>query len=182
MGLGAAALLGSCSKSEDTEPFVPAVEGATQPESGGAPLSEDEACERLLSAAVDAYEQLGCSPPTFPDCPGFVRPAGGSGCYEYSADSVEACEERYKAATDCRALSPCFATALPNGELSSCELVSGGGDGGAGGAGGAAGAGALGGAAGSGGAVAAGAGPVEGGAAGMGGQATAGEAAGGAAG
>jgi hypothetical protein len=127
----------SCTSSEDTEPYVPAVSGATQPEADGELIGEEEACDRLKSAAEEAYERLGCPEPSFAGCPAFVRPAGGSGCYEYSEGSVEACEAAYEAADSCRSLSPCLATAVPNAELPSCEHlgVPAGGGAGAGGAG-----------------------------------------------
>jgi hypothetical protein len=116
-------LFASCTSSEDTEPFVPAVEGASQPKASGALVSEDDACERLLKTAKAAYKRLGCSPPGFAACPGFLRPGGGSGCYEYFEDSVSACEERYEEAPSCRELSPCLATAQLNEELTTCERV-----------------------------------------------------------
>ena len=120
---------------------MPAVEGARQPDEGGALLSEEDACERLRSAALDAYETLGCDAPEYPDCPGFLRPGGGSGCYEYSEDSIAACEKAYEDARSCRVLSPCLATAQLNLELPTCEqVIVDPGAGGAGGAGGAAGA------------------------------------------
>jgi|GEM_PF-4206012 len=116
-------LFASCTASEDTEPFVPAVEGASQPTASGDLVSEDDACERLLKAAEAAYDRLGCSLPRFPECPGFLRPGGGSGCYEYFDDSVSACEETYEKAPSCRELSPCLATAQLNEELETCEKV-----------------------------------------------------------
>jgi hypothetical protein len=135
-------LFASCTSSEDTEPFVPAVEGARQPQGSGALVSEDDACERLLKASKAAYKRLGCTAPKLPECPGFLRPGGGSGCYEYFDESVSACEETYEKAPSCRELSPCLATAELNTELPTCEQV----DvvepvGGAGGAGGATGVG-----------------------------------------
>lgn len=137
-------LLPSCTKSEDTEPFIPATEGATQPAGGGARLTEDEACSRLLDAAKAARKRLGCEGPELAACPGFLRPGGGSGCYEYAASSVSECEKTYQAAGSCQSLSPCIATALRNEELATCELTSDG-EGGAG-SGGTAGAGSEGGA------------------------------------
>jgi hypothetical protein len=132
----AAALLlsASCTTDEDTEPHVPAKAAATQPEGGGALLREDDACDRLLSAAIDAYERLGCDQPSFPECPAFIRPGGGSGCYEYQEGSLEACEQIYADATDCGTLAPCFATAVLNLELPTCEQLTAPGAGGAGGA------------------------------------------------
>jgi len=126
-------LFASCTKSEDTEPFVPAVEGARQPSGEGALVSEEDACARLLEAANDAYDRLGCDAPSFPKCPGFLRPGGGSGCYEYYDDSVTACVDSYDDARSCREMSPCLATAERNDTLATCEVV----DDGTGGAGGA---------------------------------------------
>ena len=128
-------LYASCTSSEDTEPFVPAVEGASQPKAEGSLISEEDACARLLSAAKDAYERLGCDTPDFAECPGFLRPGGGSGCYEYYEGSVAACEKTYKGAPSCRELSPCLAVAERNDELATCEQVEVPGGGGAGGAG-----------------------------------------------
>ena len=116
-------LFASCTGSEDTEPFLPAVEGASQPKGSGVLVSEDDACDRLLKAATAAYKRLGCSSPSFPKCPAFLRPGGGSGCYEYFDDSVSACEETYEKAPSCRELSPCLATAQLNEALSTCERV-----------------------------------------------------------
>ena len=134
-----ALLYASCTTSEDTEPYVPAVDGAIQPEASGALISEDDACDRLKSAAEKAYDRLDCEPPTFQDCPAFLRPGGGSGCYEYREGSIEACEDKYAEASSCRTLSPCFATAELNLELATCEQVpvgeGGAGGGAAGGAG-----------------------------------------------
>jgi hypothetical protein len=122
----------SCTKSEDTEPFVPASPGATQPEAGGALLTEDEACSRLSDALSSARKKLGCGGPKPADCPGFVRPGGGSGCYEYSEESVEACEDAYESAFSCQSLAPCIVTAERNDSLDTCEMLSTG-EGGAGG-------------------------------------------------
>jgi len=122
----------SCTTDEDTEPHVPAMSGATQPEPGGALLSEDEACERLLTATQGAYDRLGCDA-SFAECPAFLRPGGGSGCYEYFEGSIEACEVAFDDASSCRNLSPCFATAELNLELPTCEQLTSG-EGGAGGA------------------------------------------------
>jgi hypothetical protein len=109
--------------------------------------------------------------------PSFLRPGGGSGCYEYREDSVQACERAYDDAKTCRTLAPCIATAELNTELETCELVEDG-SGGAGAAGASAG-----GAGGAAGAAPGGAGGVEseGGAAPVGGAVgSAGEASGGA--
>jgi hypothetical protein len=171
-------LFASCTKSEDTEPFVPAVEGARQPSGEGDLVSEADACARLLDAAKEAYDRLGCDAPSFPKCPAFLRPGGGSGCYEYYDDSVTACVKSYEDAPSCRELSPCLATAERNDALDTCEVV----DDGMGGAGGV-GTGGGGPVGGAGGAPSDGGAPpvVEAGAAGMGGSpGVAGQSAGGA--
>jgi hypothetical protein len=118
-----ALLFASCTTDEDTEPHVPSMPGATQPEGDGALLSEADACDRARSAAFDAYDRLGCDEPTFPECPAFLRPGGGSGCYEYREGSVEACEQAYQDATSCRTLGPCLVTAEQNLDLDTCEQV-----------------------------------------------------------
>jgi hypothetical protein len=123
LSLAGLPLFASCTTSEDTEPFVPASEGAKQPKGEGALVSEDDACAELLKAANAAYDRLGCAPTAFPKCPGFLRPGGGSGCYEYYEDSVTACVKAYGDAGSCRDLSPCLATAELNEALPSCELL-----------------------------------------------------------
>lgn len=125
-------LVPSCTKSEDTEPFVPASEGAIQPEGGGDLLTEEDACSRLAGALLAARKRLGCTGPKPAECPGFLRPGGGDGCYEYSEDSVEACEGAYEDAFSCSDLAPCIVTAERNDSLPTCELSSTG-EGGAGG-------------------------------------------------
>ena len=134
LALAGSLLAPSCTPSEDTEPFVPASEGAQQPPGGGATLVEDEACSRLLKAASAAYKRLGCAAPQLAECPGFLRPGGGSGCYEYSASSISACEKAYGDAASCQGLAPCVATATRNDELPTCELLDAQGGAGGGGA------------------------------------------------
>lgn len=128
-------LLPSCSETEDTEPFVPATEGARQPPGGGAREGEEAACSDLREATLDAYQRLGCGQPMLADCPAFIRPAGGSGCYEYEQASVGACQKAYAEAASCRELSLCLPTAVLDTRLVSCEL-SGAGGAAAGGSGG----------------------------------------------
>ncbi|HEY6079408.1 MAG TPA: hypothetical protein VIW29_11425 [Polyangiaceae bacterium] len=120
----------SCTSDQDTEPFVPALPGATQPVASGSLLSEGEACERLLEAATSAYAEHGCEL-EHAECPDFIRSAGASGCYEYQEESVEECESSYAAATSCSNLAPCFVTAIENTSLPECELVAVPGEGGA---------------------------------------------------
>jgi hypothetical protein len=117
-------LYASCTKSEDTEPNVPATEGAKQPAGSGALVSETDACTQLLDAANAAYKRLHCeAAPKFPKCPDFLRPGGGSGCYEYYENSVTACVKAYSSAGSCGSLAPCFAAAERNDGLSTCEAL-----------------------------------------------------------
>jgi len=136
-------LSAACTSSEDTEPFVPAVEGARQPPGSGPLVSEAEACERVREAAKAAYDRLRCQEPAFADCPDYVRPGAASGCYEYYEQSVAACEKAYEDSRTCGNLAPCVVSAARNDELETCQLPEegSGGQGGAGGAAGAAGAG-----------------------------------------
>jgi hypothetical protein len=136
LALGGLPFFASCTKSEDTEPLVPAMQGAKQPDGGGNLIGEDEACERLSSAAKAAYKRVGCDAPELLDCPAFVRPGGGSGCYQYSEESVASCEQSYKDASSCLELSPCAATAVLDEALPTCEGLPGSSLGGAGGGGG----------------------------------------------
>jgi hypothetical protein len=124
-------LSSSCTPSEDTEPFIPAREGPTQPAANGDLLSADDACARLLAAAEDAYDRLGCDERKVSECPGFLGPAGGNGCYEYDEKSISECESAYDDARSCQVL-PCIVTAQRNDQLPGCELA----DNGAGGQGG----------------------------------------------
>ena len=122
LALSGLPLFASCTSSEDTEPFVPAREGATQPDANGDLLSEDDACAIVHKAAKAAYERFNCDGEVA-ECPGFLRPGGGNGCYEYYSDSVTACESAYEDAASCRSLSPCIVSAKRNDELATCETV-----------------------------------------------------------
>jgi len=121
----ASALLGlplyaSCTPSEDTEPYVPSSEGAVQPGGDGAVLPEAEACQRIAAAEDEARDRLGCDAPERAACPSYIRPAGGSGCYEYRKASVEGCEAAYADAESC-AFAPCIVVAVENAALRTCE-------------------------------------------------------------
>jgi hypothetical protein len=141
-GVGLASLLvglplfASCTSSEDTEPFIPATQGAKQPSGSGTTVSETEACERVRQAAEAAYDRLRCPPPAFSDCPEYVRPGGASGCYEYYEESVAACEQAYDGARSCGTLAPCIVSAALNEQLETCERPDEGGGGQGGGSGG----------------------------------------------
>jgi hypothetical protein len=124
IGLG-----GSCSESDETEPFIPPRVGAEQPSSGGDPVSEGETCERLREAEEAARVDLQCDDLERPECPAYVRPAG-TGCWEYSEDTVAACVEKIAAYDDCSdfELSPCILTAVASD--AECPMPGGGGAGG----------------------------------------------------
>jgi hypothetical protein len=120
LALSGLPLWASCTKSEDTEPFVPAQQGATQPPAEGALISEDDACDRVRKAYEGTYDDLGCDLPEPPQCPAFIRPGAGSGCYEYYEDSVATCEKAYQDAGSCGSLVPCVVSAKRNDALPSC--------------------------------------------------------------
>jgi hypothetical protein len=131
--LGASLLLlglgGSCSESDETEDFIPPRVGAEQPASGGDSLSEEEACERLRDAEEAARTDLQCHDLERPECPFYVRPAG-TGCWEYSEDSVAACVDKIGDYDDCADFeqTPCILTATPS--ESRCPTLGGAGAGG----------------------------------------------------
>jgi hypothetical protein len=129
-------LSASCTPSEDTEPFIPAREGPSQASGRGTLVSADIACERLRAAAEDAYDRLRCDDLSAGDCPAFLGPAGGNGCYEYADESIAKCEAAYEDARSCQAL-PCVVTGERNDRLPGCEQSGEGGDGGQGALGGA---------------------------------------------
>jgi len=132
---------GSCTGNEADQPVLPARPGAFQPPGGGAPISEDEACQRLTAAQEGSRRRLTCQELEHPACPYYVRPAG-TGCWTYDEKSVEACEDFVSGYTSCSDFDdrPCVLTALPAPELSCPERGAGGeGGGGAAGHGGSAG-------------------------------------------
>lgn len=116
-------LYASCTKSEDTEPFVPATQGAQQPGAEGALISEDDACERVRAAYAKAYDDLGCNFAEPPECPVFIRPGAGAGCFEYYEGSVAACEQAYGDVSSCSAFPLCVVSAKRNDALPTCVMV-----------------------------------------------------------
>jgi len=144
----------SCSSTPDTADVIPPLPGAVQPDGGGSLVDEDTACAALVKAEADARSKLGCDA-VKRTCPGFIRPAGGEGCFVYDQASIDSCRTIYAGLTSCDAFDqrPCLLTAE-----SKCDE----GAGGAGGQGGAAGAGGIPGASGAGGASGASAGGTAG--------------------
>ncbi len=145
MGIGALSLLvvgwvTACSESKDTNPVVTPKSGAYQPEPSGTTIGEDEACQALTAAEDAQRSALGCGSVQRAPCPDYVRPAGGSGCYEYDEGTVNECASYYAGLTNCSDFveKPCVITAVPT---AACATASGG----AGGMGGSAGAGGSGG-------------------------------------
>ncbi len=123
----------SCTSDTETEPYVPSEPGAVQPSSGGPLLAEADACTQLQSAESSARSALGCAA-VARECPNYIRPAGGSGCFRYSKASLTGCAALYGTFTACTDFDahPCLVSAT------ACEVEAG--EGGAGGALGAAGA------------------------------------------
>jgi hypothetical protein len=115
VALVALSLGAACTKSKDTEDYVPSERGARQPGAGGAFISEARACAELQAAEADARAALGCSA-VRRDCPAFIRPAGGEACFEYSQASVKGCADLYDSFNSCEdfALHPCLISAASN--------------------------------------------------------------------
>jgi len=132
-GLLALAVAAACSSTHDTGDYVPSQPGAMQPDAGGKLVAEDEACAALTKAEADARSALGC-PSVKRDCPSYIRPAGGEGCFVYDQASIDGCSAIYRKFTACGDfdLHPCVIAA----ESQCTEPTMG--EGGAAGAGGAA--------------------------------------------
>jgi len=129
LAVSAVLVLGSaCTESKDTAAHLPSERGAVQPDAGGALIGELIACSELKAVEAATRAQLGCGAVTR-ECPEFIRPAGGEGCFEYSEASVKACSALYQSFTSCDEFTkhPCLISAVSN-----CE---GAGEGGAGAAG-----------------------------------------------
>ena len=109
------AVAASCSKTEDTQAYVPSEQGAVQPDAGGVLLSEASACSALKAAESRARDALGC-PALTRECPGYIRPAGGADCFQYSQDSVTGCESLYESFSACEDFDrhPCLIAAISN--------------------------------------------------------------------
>jgi len=103
----------ACSSSSETKDTVPARSGFEMPEAGAAKMSEVDACASLSEALSSTAGRLGCSAPPVV-CPSYVRPAGGEGCFEYSASSVEECKKIIQRYTRCSEFTThrCIVTAL----------------------------------------------------------------------
>jgi len=105
---------GACTGVDDDQPAIAARPGATQHGGKGAPLGEEEACNRIRKAEEDARRSLNCPDLERPRCPDYIRPAGG-GCWTYATQSVDACVtviENYVACADFSD-QPCIVTATP---------------------------------------------------------------------
>jgi len=116
LGLAALAALAvgsGCTKSEDTENYVPSERGAVQPDAGGALINELSACTELRALEADARLALRCAA-VVRECPAFIRPAGGEACFEYSQASIDGCEALYASFTSCDdfVLHPCLISAV----------------------------------------------------------------------
>lgn len=139
MGIGALGLLlagwaTACSESKDTNPVVTPKSGAFQPTPNGVTIGEADACEAITAAEDAKRSALGCGSVQRAPCPEYIRPAGGSDCYEYDEGTVNECVSYYGGLTSCTDFTqkPCIVTAVPT---ASCASASGG-NGGTGGSGG----------------------------------------------
>jgi hypothetical protein len=128
VSLVVAVLAASCTSTHDTADVVPPLPGAFQSDAGGKLIDEATACAELTQAESSARAALGCDAP-MRDCPAYIRPAGGAGCFLYDEASVAGCVDHFNSFGSCDAFDarPCLVTAV-----SRCDAV----DSGAGGAGG----------------------------------------------
>jgi hypothetical protein len=127
VSLVVAVLAASCTSTHDTADVVPPLRGAFQSDAGGKLIDEATACAELTQAESSARAALGCDA-LKRDCPAYIRPAGGAGCFLYDEASVAGCVDHFNSFGSCDAFDarPCLVTAV-----SHCDA----GDSGAGGAG-----------------------------------------------
>jgi hypothetical protein len=137
VSLVAAVLAASCTSTHDNADVVPAQPGAFQPDAGGALIDEATACAALTKAESKARAALSCDA-VERDCPSYIRPAGGEGCFVYDQASLDGCSTLYTSFTSCDDFDrhPCVLTAE-----SKCDAAGEGGASGLGGASGVSGAG-----------------------------------------
>jgi hypothetical protein len=128
VSLVTAVLAASCSSTHDTADVVPSSPGAFQPDAGGKLVDEATACAALVKSESNARATLGCDAVKH-ECPSYIRPAGGAGCFLYDQASLDGCAALYQSFTSCDKFDqrPCLLTAE-----SMCDSV----DSGAAGAGG----------------------------------------------
>lgn len=139
MGIGGLSLLvmgwvTACTESKDTNPVVTPKVGAYQPAPSGVLIDEAEACQAITAAEDAARGSLGCGTVQRAPCPEYIRPAGGSSCYQYDQGTVDACVSYYGSLSACVDFieKPCVVSAVP---ITGCASSSGG-AGGTGGTGG----------------------------------------------
>ncbi|HWZ87263.1 MAG TPA: hypothetical protein VNW92_00385 [Polyangiaceae bacterium] len=113
VSLVVAVLAASCTSSHDTADVVPAPPGAFQSDAGGKLIDEATACAELTQAESSARAALGCAAP-MRDCPAYIRPAGGAGCFLYDEASVAGCVDQFNTFGTCDAFDarPCLVTAV----------------------------------------------------------------------
>jgi hypothetical protein len=92
-----------CEDGQSVEDTVDAKPGIQQVGSADGPLlDEDEACEALHEALVDATDSNGCSDVSVPECPGLIRPGGSLACVRFSEESVDECVATIGAYGSCK--------------------------------------------------------------------------------
>lgn len=111
-----------CTSSPDTGATNPAVQGAVQPEGGGAAMSESDACQAIRGALDQASSRLSCGTPALAPCPGYIRPSGGA-CLEYYQRTVDQCVKMIGAYTSCDdfANHPCYVTPIAGSAPQGCN-------------------------------------------------------------
>lgn len=127
-----AVALPACEEEHTLEPTVNARPGVVQGSADGPQLDEDEACEQLRGALLDAVESNSCDEVAVADCPELIRPAGSLACVRYAQASVEECVEAIGGFDSCDAFvgDACIVVAVVGSETQGC-VPPGPGDGGA---------------------------------------------------
>jgi hypothetical protein len=101
-----AALLAACG-GDDTKPSEEqdAGDGKIHPEPDGVHISEDAACQALLSGYEARYAALGCTVGTMRTCPSLIRAqVCGAAGLEFDQGTVQGCVDHYTAQTTCEEL------------------------------------------------------------------------------
>jgi hypothetical protein len=104
LALGLLSVFGSgCDEGQSLEATIDAKPGIQQVGSADGPLlDEDEACQALYDALVDAKDSNGCDDVVVAECPDLVRPGGSLACVRYAEESVDECVSRVEGYGSCK--------------------------------------------------------------------------------
>jgi hypothetical protein len=99
-------------------------DGKYRPPGNGSHITEDAACQALLSAQNARAQALACTTTSYP-CPTLVQVmVGGTVCREYDQGSVQGCVDYYGKQATCEALraatDACVAASFEGSEPAGC--------------------------------------------------------------